>query len=527
MNYPVWDVPVIGSGWTIGIIAIIHILISHFAVGGGIFLPMAEAKAIREGRKDWFPALEKFSKFFLILTGVFGAMTGVGIWFSIGLANPEGTSALIHNFVFGWAIEWVFFLVELTLAAAYYYTWGKVSERDHLRLGWAYAIASIGTLVIITGILTFKLTPGGWLAFAGSGEEPHHFFEAFFNAGYLPSLGLRILVCVSLAGIWALVYFGGMDGETEGPTKEKLVRWAAKWILPAYSLMPVFALWYYTTIPADHRELFQLGVSTIGQGAFTHVTRMALMAVLSSATIALVIFLFAWLFPRELTRGQGLAILFLALLATASGESVREFLRKPFVVNGYLYSNGVRVLNIDKVNRVGYLANSPWAKPVTDTTLPSPEIGLRMFQGQCMACHTVDGYRSMKRLAGGRDGKAIGSILKILKDHKPESPYYKYMPPLVGNAAEIESLRQYLDIMANGKLTSGVVDTRPKPAKAGADTTVVRTDSAKVAPVADSLKVAKDSLKVAPKDTAKAPASKASADTAKAVKPKADTAKRP
>jgi hypothetical protein len=93
MNYPFWDVPIIGSGWVIGAIAIFHVLISHFAVGGGFYLPMAEAKALREGREDWLQVIRGHSKFFLILTGVFGAVSGVGIWFSIGLANPEADSA--------------------------------------------------------------------------------------------------------------------------------------------------------------------------------------------------------------------------------------------------------------------------------------------------------------------------------------------------------------------------------------------------------------------------------------------------
>ena len=110
MNYPVWDVPIIGSGGVIAIIAIFHVMISHFAIGGGFYLPMAEAKAVRERRADWQLELRKHAKFFLVLTGVFGAVSGVGIWFSIGLANPEATSTLIHNFVFGWAIEWVFFI---------------------------------------------------------------------------------------------------------------------------------------------------------------------------------------------------------------------------------------------------------------------------------------------------------------------------------------------------------------------------------------------------------------------------------
>ena len=50
MNYPFWIVPHIGSGWVIGGIAIFHIMISHFAVGGGLYLPLTERKAIREGR---------------------------------------------------------------------------------------------------------------------------------------------------------------------------------------------------------------------------------------------------------------------------------------------------------------------------------------------------------------------------------------------------------------------------------------------------------------------------------------------
>ena len=50
MNYPFWDIPHIGSGWVIGMIAIFHVMISQFAVGGGFYLPMAERKAMRDDR---------------------------------------------------------------------------------------------------------------------------------------------------------------------------------------------------------------------------------------------------------------------------------------------------------------------------------------------------------------------------------------------------------------------------------------------------------------------------------------------
>ena len=172
MNYPFWDIPYLGSGWVIGIIAIFHVMISQFAVGGGLYLPLAERKALRECRNDWLAELVGYSKFFLILTGVFGTISGVGIWFAIGLTNPEATSTLIHNFVFGWAIEWVFFMVELTTAAVYYYTWNKIDAKLHLIVGWVYAGASVCTLIIINGILTFMLTPGDtWLGVAGTGTK--------------------------------------------------------------------------------------------------------------------------------------------------------------------------------------------------------------------------------------------------------------------------------------------------------------------------------------------------------------------
>src|ERR1039458_6485784 len=119
-------------------------MISQFAVGGGLYLPIAERKAMRMADKnmsaEWLTQLARHSKFFLILTGVFGTVSGVGIWFAIGLTHPEATSTLIHNFVFGWAMEWVFFMVELTTVAVYYYTWNRIDDKLHLTVGWVYEI---------------------------------------------------------------------------------------------------------------------------------------------------------------------------------------------------------------------------------------------------------------------------------------------------------------------------------------------------------------------------------------------------
>jgi cytochrome bd-type quinol oxidase subunit 1 len=451
MNYPAWEVPGLGGPWVIGLVSIFHVLIAWFAVGGGLYLPMAERKAIRENRPDWFPILKKHSRFFLILTSVFGAVSGVGIWFSIGLVHPEGTSTLIHNFVFGWAIEWVFFVVELAAAAVYYYTWDRIPQRLHLKVGFLYAGASFLTLVIINGILSFMLTPGDmWLDVAGTGKEASMFWPAFFNPTYFPSLGIRTLACAALAGVWALLTLSRINDPGMMRTRVAMTKWSASWLVPMFLILPLFLVWFLLMTPQTNRGLLELGMTTIGSGAFTQVTRIALLTIITTATIAGVVYFFAYKVPREFSVSHGLAVLFLAVIATSSTEYARETIRKPYVINGHMYSNGIRKNEVEKFNREGYFANSVW-KP----TGSSLDLGKQMFRGQCMACHTESGYRSMKRLIGNRDSKAIAALLDSLHKPTPDSAYAKYMPPLVGTDIEIQALGEYLASL-NGENTAGL-----------------------------------------------------------------------
>lgn len=447
MNYPTWNVGGIGGPWVIGLISIFHVLIAWFAVGGGLYLPLAEAKAIKEGRTEWFTILKRHSKFFLVLTSVFGAVSGVAIWFAIGLVQPEGTSTLIHNFVFGWAMEWVLFVVELAAAAVYYYTWDRIPQKLHLKVGYLYAASSFGTLLIINGILSFMLTPGdAWLSVAGTGKEATMFWNAFFNPNYFPSLIMRALACAALAGIWAMITASQVQEPELQRAKAYMVKWSAKWLMPMFLLMPFILLWNMYTVPAENRTLIQLGITTIGSGQFTQITRIGLLTVMTSFTIAGVVYFFAYKYPREFNFGHAASVLFLAALATSSTEYAREAIRKPYVVVNHMYSNGLRKSEVEKFNRDGYLTSSMWlAKNATPM-----ETGKAMFTGQCLSCHTEKGYRSMKKMIGERDHKSIVGLLKILHENKADSPYRKYMPPLVGTEPERAALAEYLGTLNAG-----------------------------------------------------------------------------
>ena len=90
MNYPFWDVG-IGYGVLMAAIAILHVFVSHFAIGGGLYLVVAETSARKAGDTNKLEYLEKLTKFFVLVTLVFGAVTGVG--FAIQRALTSSSTA--------------------------------------------------------------------------------------------------------------------------------------------------------------------------------------------------------------------------------------------------------------------------------------------------------------------------------------------------------------------------------------------------------------------------------------------------
>ena len=181
MNYPVWQLDVFGGGLWVVRIAVFHVYIAHFAVGGGLFLVLAERKGVRENDPAMLDSVRRHARFFLLVTMVLGSMTGVGIWFVISLLNPAATSLLIHTFVFAWAAEWVFFLLEIVALFLYAYTFGRMAAGPHQLLGWIYFGAAWMSLFIINGVIDFMLTPGTW-------PEDHNFWSGFFNPTFWPAL---------------------------------------------------------------------------------------------------------------------------------------------------------------------------------------------------------------------------------------------------------------------------------------------------------------------------------------------------
>ena len=111
--YPTWFEPGVGSGWIIGFIATIHVLFSHASVGGAVLFAWLANFAVRRDKPAYLAFIRRYGLFLLIFSYVLGSITGPGIWFAATIASPRGISALIHSFVWLWASEWVFFVIEV------------------------------------------------------------------------------------------------------------------------------------------------------------------------------------------------------------------------------------------------------------------------------------------------------------------------------------------------------------------------------------------------------------------------------
>ena len=406
MIYPFLDVPT-GYGILMALIAVVHVFISHFAIGGGLYLVVTEQMARRHNDEPMLAFLQKLAKFFVLATLVAGVLTGVGIWFIIGLLNPLATEALIHNYVWGWATEWTFFVGEIAAALIYYYGWNKLSAKAHLAVGWIYFIFAWLSLVVINGILTFMLTPGKWLA---TGD----FWDGFFNPTYWPALIMRTGVCVMLAGLYALVVAAR---EGAGDFKVRIVRYSATWGLVGLAVTTLAQGWYLKTI------LLTLT---------TKILPGPVLALRSAAWLAIAIgglLILAWVLARRLPVVVAVLLMAIGLTWFGAFESFRESVRKPYVISGYLYGNGVEVAKTDRYKIEGYLAQ---------ITYRTGDDGADLFRHACRSCHTLDGYRPLQPAFDGTDPKFIAGIVRGTQFLNAN------MPPFLGTPAEAEQIAAYI-----------------------------------------------------------------------------------
>ncbi|MCB1149965.1 cytochrome ubiquinol oxidase subunit I [bacterium] len=411
MNYPVWELAM-GAGVLMALVSVLHVFVSHFAVGGGLWLVLTEARADRRGDADLRAHVRAQSKVFLLVTLVFGAITGVGIWSTAALISPHGIMALIRAYVWGWAMEWVFFVVEIAAALVYWYGWEKLDARTHRIVGWIYFIAAFMSLVIINGIVTFMLTPGGWL-------ETKEFWTGFFNPTYWPSLVLRTGASLAMAGLFTLLTASFLK---KGATRTWATRWSGGWVLAGFGITLLTSFWYDAALAGAMDAV----AGTLGLPGWNELTTGALPVLPQvlwyfklGLVAAMALSLWPLLAPSLWNPAGGVLIFLAGLLAFFGGEWAREAARKPFTIYGYMYSTGVLLADEPALAETGMEASTRWLNPASDT----PEArGKDLFRAWCQPCHTMDSYNGLRPFLARWSEEQTAEMLPRLQHMRAQMP---------------------------------------------------------------------------------------------------------
>lgn len=441
MHYPWWHVPFLTSPMLIAVIAVLHVVVSHYAVGGGLFLAVETRHAYRTGHRQYLDYLRQHAWFFILVTVVYGAITGVGIWWTIGLASPLATELLIHTFVFGWAMEYVFFVLEIVSAFIFFYWWGRLDAQTHQTIGWIYAASAWISLVLITGITAFMLNPGDW---------PQHrsFWVGFLNPQFIPQVLARTGGSFLLASLYVYLHaaFKVKDPELSHLIESRSAR-PALW---GAVLIVIGGAGWYVYLPESAK-------AALAAASVLNV----LMVLIFVLTVAVFVMLYwgPYRNPRWLSPGFAILFFTFGLAAVTTGEYIREAVRKPYIVYNVVLGNQILADEVPRLRQSGYLEGGTWTKafvshhypqvihegkiaPSRFLTLPESDqlkLGEVLFQYHCNDCHAAgDGFSAVGQLIRGWTPEMVQQVVE-----HPEKAHF-FMPPWAGTQEEAELLKKYL-----------------------------------------------------------------------------------
>jgi len=434
--YPLFYFPQIGSAWLMGITGTIHIMASHTSVGAAMLFAFLAYKAYKEDRPELYDYMKKYGMFLVIFSYVIGSITGPGIWYTATAASPRGISALIHNFVWVWATEWVFFIVEVIGVFTLIYTIGKIDRKTHLKLTYMFALASVSTLFLIIGIISFMMWPGteAWYQ-TGSASD------AFFGVNTFPHMFIRIGFMILMSAVVGFVISGSLKDQE---LRSELTRKLAMVGLAGGLVILMSFIWYVQTLPQNAWDLFHAVL-----WAQNKMTRIIIVAIVAGYL------LLALALPRTIsTPIASIMLIVIAVIGLWPGEKMRESMRKPYVAGRYIYSNQLIGRDVPGKNvksemalvaEKGLLKLSPFIPERLRTITPENELeaGKLIAKLACSNCHSLERgapFRPLPDLFLGQDAETVELVLNDVVAAGVRS----YMPPTKLPAHETKALATWI-----------------------------------------------------------------------------------
>jgi len=451
MDFPIFHLDFIGNRMLIAGMAVVHVIINHaMAVGAIPLITLLEWRAFKRGEEALDRLAYQLTFVIFVITTSVGAMTGVGIWFTTSLVNPDAIGSLIRVFFWAWFFEWTIFVLEVIFIMLYFLSWKKLAGAKkirHIQMGALLSIFSWLTMAIITGILAFMMNSGRWAPYFREWSPDSTLLTAFLNPLYLPQLAFRTPFAMIMAGLFFLFlvpFFSRRSEAVRGQGVRLITLWSLFW-LPIFL---VASLWYWRAIP-DAMAL-QAPVAVTTQNFISwYKTILRLIQALGLTT--LLIMLWGVLRPRRLPSVALVLPFFIGMALLGLFERIREFVRKPYVLQNYMYANSYRVRDYPLLKETGVLAQASYVSEKRVTPDNSLAAGRDVFLLTCSRCHTLSGVNSVtvkfSQLFLDQKWKQETVAAYIENMHHVRT----YMPPFPGNAEELNSLAEFIISQQNKK----------------------------------------------------------------------------
>jgi cytochrome d ubiquinol oxidase subunit I len=317
------------------------------------------------------------------------------------------------------------------------------------------------------------LNPGSWTA-------NRTFWVGFFNPQFVPQTASRTGGALLLASLY--VYLHATFRAKHPGLRDLIAARSSRPALLGSILITLGGIGWYVFLPQSARA----ALAAAG-------TLNVLVVVIFAVTAAVFVMLYLGPYRNPGWLSPGFAVLFLALglAAVATGEFIREAVRKPYVIYNVVMSNQILPEEIPIHRAQGYLQGGTWTKAFVGSEYPSVmtpdpitmlekayrrarpgeplpggvphaprtriaqwrlaelprtdrvQLGRTLFMHHCNDCHAAAaGYSAVGNLTRGWTEDMIRDVVR-----HPEQSHF-FMPPWAGTSEEADLLTEYIETIA-------------------------------------------------------------------------------
>jgi cytochrome c553 len=203
--------------------------------------------------------------------------------------------------------------------------------------------------------------------------------------------------------------------------------------------------------------------TAIGSQDFAEYYALLKYFIIGAASLSIVLAIFAILKPKKINFAYVVVPCLCVFGFLGIFERVREFIRKPYIIGGYMYSNLLREEDYPLYKKDGILKYATYS-PVSEVTEENKiEAGRAVFMNACSRCHTASAngvnsityvFERMYGLGKPLDKNTMAAYIPNMHNGRT------FMPPFPGNKKELHALVAYIkQLQQTGESLEGVQTT--------------------------------------------------------------------